>query len=115
MKRVSWLKAGHSNTIFTVRDVVDSAGAVKASYEFDPDGRKISPPNTEGVESPKTWIGGLSVNDDTADAGLYLMGHRFYDPSISRFLNRDPIGFAGVLISTSMQRTRRSRGWIPWD
>ena len=76
---------------------MDSTGAVKASYEFDPDGNKISAPNTMGVESAKTWIGGHSVNDDTADAGLYLMGHRFYDPSLARFLSRDPIGFAGGL------------------
>jgi RHS repeat-associated protein len=98
------LKAGHSNRIYfltdalgSVRDVVDSTGAVKASYEFDPDGNKVSPPNTTGVESQKTWIGGYSVNDDVGDSGLYLMGHRHYDPSLGRFLSRDPIGFAGGL------------------
>ena len=87
-----------TDALGTVRDVVDSTGAVKASYEFDPDGNKISPPNSMGVESQKTWIGGLSVQDETADTDLYLMGHRWYSASAGgRFLSRDPIGFAGGL------------------
>ena len=73
-----------------------------ASYEFSEYGQKISPANTGGVESQKTFVGGLSVQDEVADTGLMLMGHRFYDPSgpgggTGRFLNRDPIGFRGGL------------------
>lgn len=42
----------------------------------------------------------MSVQDEVADTGLMMMGHRFYDPSgpaggTGRFLNRDPIGFRG--------------------
>lgn len=37
------------------------------------------------------------MQDEVADTGLMLMGHRFYDPSLGRFLNRDPIGFAGSI------------------
>lgn len=28
-------------------------------------------------------------------SGLYLLGHRYYDPGAGRFLNRDPIGYNG--------------------
>jgi hypothetical protein len=35
--------------------------------------------------------------DDIGCSGLYLTGHRFYDPSLGRFLSRDPIGHAGDL------------------
>ena len=31
------------------------------------------------------------------ETGLSLLGQRFYDPSVSRFLTRDPIGYAGGL------------------
>ena len=97
MKRVSWLKAGHSNTIFTVRDVVSSAGAVVASYEFDEYGRRIATSET-GVSTQKTFVGGMSVQDEVAETGLMMMGHRFYEPfPMGRFLSRDPIGFAGGL------------------
>jgi RHS repeat-associated protein len=97
------LKAGHSKRIYfitdslsTVRNVVSSTGAVVASYEFDAYGAKISPANTGEVESQKTFVGGLSVQDEVADTGLMMMGHRFYDPGLlGRFLNRDPIGFRG--------------------
>ena len=37
----------------------------------------------------------MSVQDEVADTGLMMMGHRFYAPDLGRFLNRDPIGFAG--------------------
>ena len=39
----------------------------------------------------------MSVQDEVADTGLMMMGHRFYAPDHGRFLNRDPIGFAGGL------------------
>jgi RHS repeat-associated protein len=37
---------------------------------------------------------GYFTDSDTA-AGLVCLGHRYYDPSTGRFINRDPIGYAG--------------------
>lgn len=92
------LKAGHSNTIFTVRDIIDDFGDVIQSYEFNEHG--IPMPGSgasSGTFAPKTYQGALSVNDDRNDSGLYLMGHRHYAPELGRFISRDPIGFAGGL------------------
>ncbi len=83
-----------TDALSTVRDVVDSTGAVRASYEFDEYGQRIAT-SESGVSSQKTFVGGLSVQDEVADTGLMMMGHRFYAPDLGRFLNRDPIGFAG--------------------
>ena len=104
MKRVSWLKAGHSKVIYfitdalgTVRDIVNSSGLVRASYEFDESGRRIST-FEDGVSSQKTFLGAMSVQDEFSETGLMMMGHRFYDPDLlGRFVNRDPIGFGGGL------------------
>ncbi len=85
-----------TDALSTVRDLVDDDGEVLASYEFDEYGQRLAT-NENGASSPKTFVGGLSVQDEVADTGLMLMGHRFYDPSLGRFLNRDPIGFAGGL------------------
>jgi RHS repeat-associated protein len=92
------LKAGHSNTIFTVRDIVDDNGDVIQSYEFSEHGLPMPGSGAaSGTFSPKTYQGGLSVNDDRNDSGLYLMGHRHYAAELGRFISRDPIGFAGGL------------------
>ncbi len=85
-----------SDALSTVRDVVDSDGGIVASYEFSEYGQRISS-SESGASSEKTFVGGLSVQDEVADTGLMLMGHRFYEPEVGRFLNRDPIGFRGGL------------------
>ena len=82
----------------TVRHVVDENGDVIQSYEFNEHGLPMPGSGAgTGTFSPKTYQGGLSVNDDTADSGLWLMGHRHFDSDLGRFLSRDPIGFRGGL------------------
>jgi RHS repeat-associated protein len=39
---------------------------------------------------PFGFVGGEDYQEDS-DSGLQLLGHRYYDPSTSRFLTRDPI------------------------
>ena len=84
-----------TDALGSVRDIVSGTdGAVLQSYDYTENGDKTA---STSLKSDKTWIGGLSVNDDVGDSGLYLMGHRHYDPTTQRFLSRDPIGFAGGL------------------
>ena len=85
------------DALSTVRDVVDDSGAVIKSFEFDEYGNLLDSSGT-GTTSPKTWIGGLSVNDDRADSGMFNMGHRNYAAGVlGRFISRDPIGHRGGL------------------
>lgn len=87
-----------TDSLSTIRDVVDSSGEVKASYEFSEYGKRLSDSMSNTVESQKTFVGGQSVQDEVADTSLMMMGHRFYDPGLlGRFLSRDPIGFNGGL------------------
>lgn len=86
-----------TDALGSVRDIVrGSDGAVLESYSFDERGNKTVV-TSAGIDSPKTFVGSLSVQDEMADTGLYLMGHRWMDPSLGRFLSRDPIGFQGGL------------------
>ncbi len=79
----------------SVRVLVDGDGDEIAAVEFDEFGNKIA---TSGSGSTsKTFVGGLGVIDETTDTGLYLMSQRWMDPTLGRFLNRDPIGYAGGL------------------
>ena len=85
------------DALSTVRDVVDDTGAVIKSFEFDEYGNLLDSSGT-GTTSPKTWIGGLSVNDDRADSGMFNMSHRNYAAGVlGRFISRDPIGHRGGL------------------
>jgi RHS repeat-associated protein len=87
-----------TDALGTVRDVVDDSGDVIQSYEFNEHGiPMVGSGASSGTFSPKTYQGGLSVNDDRSDSGLYLMGHRHYAADLGRFISRDPIGFAGGL------------------
>lgn len=111
------------DALSTTRDVVNSSGAVVASYEFSEYGQRIAS-SESGVSSQKTFVGGMSVQDEVADTGLMMMGHRFYEPSgpaggTGRFLNRDPIGFRGGLnlfeyASGSPVSKVDPTGLIPW-
>ena len=84
-----------SDALSTVRDVVDDDGTVIKSLEFDEYGNLLSSSGT-GAVGPKTFVGGLSVNDDTADSEMFNMGHRSYSAGVlGRFISRDPIGFRG--------------------
>ena len=85
-----------SDSLSTVRDVVSELGTVLSSYEFSAYGQRTET-NENGISSQKTYVGGLSVQDEVDDTGLMMMGHRFYEPQLGRFLNRDPIGHAGVM------------------
>ena len=86
-----------TDALSTVRDIINSSGTAISGYEFSEYGGKISPANTSGVESDKTYVGGMSVQDEVSETGLMMMGHRFYAPTLGRFLSRDPIGHAGGL------------------
>lgn len=93
-----------NDALSTVRDLVSydqgtSEWKVLRSYEFDEYGNALpNSGNGTGPNSPKTFVGGLSVNDDTADSGMFNMGHRNYAAGVlGRFISRDPIGHAGNL------------------
>jgi RHS repeat-associated protein len=79
----------------SVRSLIDDNGNEVATFEHDEFGNELDV--TGSISSPKTWIGGLGVHDDSDESRLLYMRRRHYDPSLGRFLNRDPIGFAGGL------------------
>jgi len=73
----------------SVREMTDSAGAVRARYDYDPYGRvtKLS----GDKDSPFTFTGHLQHSP----SGLLLATHRAYDPELGRWISPDPIGVSG--------------------
>ncbi|MFN8654757.1 MAG: RHS repeat-associated core domain-containing protein [Candidatus Obscuribacterales bacterium] len=75
----------------SIRELTDNSGAIQAEYSYDPYGRP-----TKIVESSPSDFGyaGLFVH---SRSGLNFAAVRNYNPSLGRWLNRDPIGERGGL------------------
>jgi RHS repeat-associated protein len=72
----------------SVAAVVKDDGTTAATYDYDPFGAVRS--STGSLTNSYKWLGSLGVYDD-ATTSLYKMGTRWYDPSIGRFTQRDPV------------------------
>jgi RHS repeat-associated protein len=85
----------------SVTALLDSNGTAVAAYEYDPFGQPL---RAEGATAPES-LGSTDLPGDNPfrysnkywdrETGLYDYGLRFYDPSLGRFINRDPIGESG--------------------
>ncbi|MBL8066236.1 MAG: RHS repeat-associated core domain-containing protein [Chthonomonadaceae bacterium] len=65
----------------------DSSQAVSGTKTYDAFGATAS--STGSWQGQSGFGGNFGYQED--DTGLSLLGHRYYDPSIGRFLSRDPI------------------------
>ena len=69
--------------------ITDSAGAITDRYAYDVYGALRS----STVTTPNDFRFTGQQHDQNANRGLYYLRARYYDPSLGRFLSRDPIPF----------------------
>ncbi len=74
----------------SLRVVTDEAGAVLKRLTHDSFGNVMEDSNP-ALQVPLGFAGGLA----DSDTGLTLFGARDYDPTLGRWIAKDPIGFAG--------------------
>ncbi len=79
----------HSDGLGSITDLTDTNGIVAQSYIYDSFGNIDQQVGT--LSNPYTYTG----RELDSESGLYYYRARYYDPSIGRFINEDPIGFAG--------------------
>lgn len=79
-----------SDHLGTVRDLVDSTGAVVNHFAYDSYGNVVAESNP--AESTRYRFTGRELDLET---GLHYYRSRFYDSLIGKFLSEDPIGFWG--------------------
>jgi RHS repeat-associated protein len=68
-----------------------SSATLKAKYKYDAFGRLITSSGTDAASN----LYRFSSKELHSNSGLYYYGFRFYDPSLGRWINRDPLGEAG--------------------
>ncbi|MFA5859957.1 MAG: RHS repeat-associated core domain-containing protein, partial [Elusimicrobiota bacterium] len=76
----------HCDGLGSVAAVTDGAGNITGTYKYDPFGNILDSSGTPAIYG---FIGSLGVRND--DTGLSLMGARYYDSFIGRFISRDPV------------------------
>jgi RHS repeat-associated protein len=84
---------------WSTADVTDSTGALKASYAYDPWGRLLNPIDPLGTKD-KFKFAGEALDPQT---GLYYLRARYYDPSIGRFISKDPLA-GSIFVPISSNR-----------
>jgi RHS repeat-associated protein len=85
-----------SDGMGSTADVTDATDILKASYTYDPWGKLLSPIDALGTKD-KFKFTGEALDPQT---GLYYLRARYYDPSVGRFISRDPrSGLAGLPIT----------------
>ena len=77
------------DTLGSVVGLANAQGVVAGSYTYDPFGQTLT---ATGVAAASPWRFAGQYLDGT---GLYKMGERYYDPSLGRWTQQDPI--AGTL------------------
>ena len=77
--------------LFSVRELTDTTGALRARYDYDPYGRRS---RTAGDKDVDLGFGGMFTH---APSGLLLTVFRAYDPSLGGWLSEDPLGVAAGL------------------
>jgi RHS repeat-associated protein len=72
-----------------VTSLLGSSGAIVASYRYDTFGKVVA--KSGSLVQPFQF----STKRFDSDTGLNYYGYRFYNPSIERWMNRDPLGEEG--------------------
>ena len=68
--------------------LTDGSGSIAASYTYDPYGNTVTASGAQVSVNPFRFASGYF---DSA-TGLLKFGDRYYDPSLGRWIQRDPIG-----------------------
>jgi RHS repeat-associated protein len=99
----STVKFYHGDHLGTTRFMTDATGAAVQSSVYSAFGMRASGTNHRygydgawGYQSHSFDEVPFGMDPDTAFPFLHV-GHRYYDPSTGRFLQRDPIGIGGGL------------------
>lgn len=85
-------KMYHGDQLGSTRGLSNGSQAITDAREYDAWGLTVA--TSGGTATPAGFVGGQGYQTD-ADSGIMLLGARYYDPSLGRFISRDPVGYSG--------------------
>ena len=77
----------HGDALGSTRGITDGSQTVTDAVLYDAFGMTVG--RTGSTAIPFGFVGAQQYQTD-ADSGLQLLGHRYYDPSVGRFISSDP-------------------------
>jgi RHS repeat-associated protein len=89
----------HADGNGNITYLVNSSQALAASYRYDPFGNLISSSGSLAVSNTYRF----SSKEFIPSVGLYYYLFRFYDPSLQRWLTRDPFGELGLMLVSGLK------------
>jgi len=77
----------------SIAAVTDSTGTVVTSYHYDPYGNTICTPGSSSCNfyEPIRYAGGYWDQNTQSHEALYKFGQRYYDPTLGRWTQPDPL------------------------
>ena len=90
----------HADGNGNITCLVNGSQSVVASYRYDPFGNTLSQSGTLADAN----VYRFSSKEIHTNSLMYYYGYRFYDPSLQRWINRDPLGEEGSLVVRAGQR-----------
>ena len=78
----------HEDALGSLRFLTDAGQSVLGSSVYEAFGTAVGATGAT-AKAPFGWVGGADCQTE-ADTGLVLMGHRYYDSRVGRFISQDP-------------------------
>jgi RHS repeat-associated protein len=88
----------HADGNGNITCLIDTNQSVVASYRYDPYGNTLS--QSGSLADDNTYR--FSSKEIHTNSLMYYYGYRFYDPSLQRWINRDPLGEVAVVRSATL-------------
>lgn len=97
-----------ADSLGSISSLSDSTGTIAETYTTDSFGEKIT--SSGSINNTVQYTG----REFDVETGLYFYRARYYDPSIGRFINEDPIQFLGGINSYRYVSNRPANFRDPW-
>jgi len=83
----------HADGMGNITALVSPQGQIKARYTYDPFGNLLAKSGSLADANPYRF----SSKELHPNSGMYYFGFRFYEPTLQRWMNQDPLGIRGGL------------------